>query len=159
GLRSVRVRLPAAVDHFAPAALAIAYYVGAQAAFAIGTLSDRIIAPFWPPNVILFCALLLVPKKKWWLYIAAAFPAPVIAVVAVGMPTGQYLVAFGTNCLVAILNAIGVRWLLKRPPWFGTLANAALYFLVTAGVSPALAALGGAFVHILGGGRIENYWT
>ncbi|HET9220313.1 MAG TPA: hypothetical protein VFR18_25260, partial [Terriglobia bacterium] len=33
----------------APLFVALAYYLGAQAAFAIGTLSDRIFAPFWPP--------------------------------------------------------------------------------------------------------------
>src|SRR4029453_5483507 len=39
-----------------PAFVAIAYYLGALAAFTIGTLTDRIFAPFWPPNVVLFCA-------------------------------------------------------------------------------------------------------
>jgi signal transduction histidine kinase len=160
GLRSVRVRLPAAVsDYIAPAAVAVAYYVGAQAAFAIGTLSDRIFAPFWPPNIILFCALLLVPRRKWWIYLLAAFPAHFIAEVSVGMPPAQNLVAFGTNCLVAILNAVGVRWLLKGPPWFGTLASAAGYIMVTTAVSPALVAFAGAFVQVLGGGSMTNYWN
>src|ERR1041385_6509023 len=99
-----------------PVFVAVAYYLGAEAAFAIGTLSDRIFAPFWPPNIVLFCTLLLVPKRQWWLYIAATFPAHVIAEVAVGMPLAQLLVAFASNCVVAILNAIGVRWLLKQPP-------------------------------------------
>src|SRR6266571_7638978 len=87
----------------APVFMALAYYLGAQAAFSIGTLSDRIFAPFWPPNIILFCALALVPKSQWWIYIAAAFPAHVIAE---PMPAAQSLVAFGSNCLVAILSAL-----------------------------------------------------
>jgi signal transduction histidine kinase len=60
--------------------------------------------------------------------------------------------------MVAILNAVGVRWLLGNPPWFGTLRNAGSYLLVTALVSPGISALGGAFVQILGGGNIEQYW-
>src|SRR5215469_18458782 len=64
--------------------VSIAYYLGARAAFSIGTLSDRIFAPFWPPNVILFCALLLAPRRHWWVYIAAAFPAHVAAELRVG---------------------------------------------------------------------------
>src|SRR5262250_2943973 len=88
-----------------PVFVAIAYYVGAQAAFAIGTFSDRIFAPFWPPNIVLFCALLLVPKRQWWLYIAATFPAHVIAEIGVRMPAAQLLVAFATNCTWAIVNA------------------------------------------------------
>ena len=44
--------------------VAIAYYLGAEIAFLIGTLSDRIFAPFWPPNIVLFCALLVTPTPS-----------------------------------------------------------------------------------------------
>ncbi len=142
-----------------PVFVAIAYYLGAESAFGIGTLSDRIFAPFWPPNSILFCALLLAPKRRWWLYIVAAFPAHAIAELSVGMPANELLVAFATNCLVAIMSAIGVQHFLKEPPWFGTLRNAAIYLLITTGLSPAISALGGAFVQILGGGSFSSYWT
>src|SRR5262245_62204735 len=133
-----------------PAFLALIYFLGAEAAFYIGTLSDRIFALFWPPNVVLFCALLIVPQRRWWLYIAAAFPAHVVAEVGVGMPAPQLLVAFATNCMVALLNAYGVRRFVGDPPWFGTFQKASLYIVIAAGVSPALSALGGAFVPILG---------
>jgi signal transduction histidine kinase len=136
----------------------LAYYLGAQAAFFIGTLSDKIFAPFWPPNVILFCALLLMPERRWWHFIAAAFPAHVAAELQVGMPWPQLMVAFVTNCMVALLGAFAVRRLLGDPPWFGNLRKTGLYILITAGVSPAVSALGGAFVPILGGGGAENYW-
>jgi signal transduction histidine kinase len=144
---------------YTPILVALAYYLGAETAFFIGTLSDRIFAPFWPPNIVLFCTLLLVPKRDWWLYIAATFPAHVIAELAVGMPVAQLLVAFVTNCAVALLNASGVRWFLRKPPWFGTFHSALIYLLITAGAGPAISALGGAFVQILGGGQISNYWT
>jgi signal transduction histidine kinase len=68
------------------------------------------------------------------------------------------LVAFATNCLVALLNAFGVRRMLVGPPWFGTFHNASLYIVITAGIAPAIAALGGAFVPILGGGALSDYW-
>src|SRR5437867_4494484 len=65
-LRSVRVQLPPSLKAFrAPFLVAIAYFLGAQAAFSIVTLSDQIFAPFWPPNIILFCTLVLVPKRQW----------------------------------------------------------------------------------------------
>ncbi|MEA2984144.1 MAG: hypothetical protein QOD94_398, partial [Alphaproteobacteria bacterium] len=44
-------------------------------------------------------------------------------------------------------------------PWFGSLRKACLYVAITAVASPALVALGGAFVPILGGGSVSNYWT
>jgi signal transduction histidine kinase len=141
-----------------PAFVSLIYFLGAEAAFYIGTLSDRIFALFWPPNVVLFCALLIAPQRRWWLYIAAAFPAHVIAELGVGMPAPQLLVAFATNCMVALLNAYGVRRFVGDPPWFGTFKKASLYIIIAAGVSPALSALGGAFVPILGGGALANYW-
>ena len=141
------------------AIVAIAYFIGAEAAFLVGTLSDKVFAPFWPPNVILFCALLLTPKRQWWVYIAAAFPAHIVAELGVGMPMPQLLVAFATNCLVAMLNALLVQAALGEGPWFGSLKRAALYILLTAIAGSAVAALGGAFVPILGGGSVHSYFV
>ena len=141
-----------------PALVALAYFVGAEAAFYIGTLSDQIFALFWPPNVILFCALLLVPQRSWWLYVAAAFPAHVAAELTVGMPAPQLLVAFATNCLVVLLNAWAVRRFVGGPPWFGNWHKALRYIVITAGIGPAVAALGGAFVPIMGDGAQGDYW-
>jgi signal transduction histidine kinase len=137
--------------------VAIAYYLGAEIAFLIGTLSDRIFAPFWPPNIVLFCALLVTPPRQWWIYIAAALPAHTLAELGVGMPMPQLVVAFATNCLIAIANAFAVRRLMVEPPWFGTIRKTIIYVLITAFLSPAFCALGGAFVQILGGGSIDDY--
>ena len=137
--------------------VAIAYYLGAELAFLIGTLSDKIFAPFWPPNIVLFCALLITPTRQWWIFILAALPAHIVAEAQVGMPPDQSLVAFATNCAVALLNAFAVQRVLVEPPWFGTIRKAMAYVFITAFMSPAICAFGGAFVQILGGGAIENY--
>ena len=130
--------------------VAAAYYLGAEIAFLIGTLSDKIFAPFWPPNVVLFCALLVTPRHRWWIFILAAFPAHIAAELQVGMPVPQLLVAFATNCSVALINAFAVQRLLVGPPWFGSIRKATVYVFITAFVSPALCAFGGAFVQFLG---------
>ena len=62
-----------------PVLLAVAYYVGAEAAFLVGTLSDKIFAPFWPPNILLFCALVLATYRQWPIYFLAALPAHIAA--------------------------------------------------------------------------------
>ena len=67
-----------------PVLVSLAYYIGAEAAFIIGTLSDRIFAPFWPPNAVLFCAFISVPYRRWLIYVLAVFPAHVIAELGVG---------------------------------------------------------------------------
>jgi signal transduction histidine kinase len=141
-----------------PFLVALAYYLGAEAAFYIGTLSDKIFAIFWPPNVILFCALVIAPQRRWWLYIAAVLPAHAIAEHGVGMPVPQMALAFATNCMVALLNAYAVRRFVGDPPWFGTFQKAALYIVIAAGPCPALSAFSGAFVPIVGGGPVSDYW-
>ena len=140
-----------------PLLLGIAYYLGAVGAFYLGTLSDRIFAPFWPPNVILFCFLLFAPYRHWWRFVAAALPAHMLAELHVAMPAQQAAVAFATNCLVAFLGAFGVRRLLGAAPWFDNFQRATVFILITAAVAPAVAALGGAFVRIAGGGSLESY--
>jgi signal transduction histidine kinase len=142
-----------------PILAAIAYYIGAEAAFLVGTLSDNIFAPFWPPNIVLFCALALVPYRRWLFYIAAVFPSHLIAELGVGMSWPQLWIAFSTNTMVALLNAFGVRYLLGKPPWLDSFYKAVVYILITAVSSPAVSALGGAFVRIAGSGEIGNYWS
>lgn len=142
-----------------PILVALLYFVGAEVAFYIGTLSDQIFALFWPPNVILFCALLLVPQRNWWRYVAAALPAHIAAEFTVGMPGPQLLVAFATNCLVVLPNAWAVLRFVGGPPWFGNWRAALRYIIITAGIGPAVGALGGAFVPIMGGGALADYWT
>jgi signal transduction histidine kinase len=153
--RSARFDRPSTIRNVV--IVAIAYYLGAEIAFLIGTLSDRIFAPFWPPNIVLFCALLVTPPRQWWIYVAAALPAHTLAELGVGMPIPQLIVAFATNCLVAMANAFAVRRLMVGPPWFGTIRKTIIYVLITAFLSPAFCALGGAFVQILGGGSVDDY--
>src|SRR5262249_12577820 len=98
----------AAGDLRGPSLVAVAYFLGAEGAFLVGTLSDRIFAPFWPPNVILFAVLLQVPISRWWLYVVAVVPAHVVAELHVGMQSVPMAVAFATNCAVAVLCAVAV---------------------------------------------------
>jgi PAS domain S-box-containing protein len=139
-----------------PLAAAIAYYLGAEAAFAIGTLTQQF-APFWPPNVVLLCALLVAPRRHWPLYIAAAFPAHVLAEWGVAMPLPQLLAAFGCNVSLALLNAIAMRQLLRGPAWLRGLRNASLYLLFAVVLNPAVVALGAGFEPVLGDGDPQQY--
>lgn len=144
---------------FGPLIVSLGYFIGAEAAFYIGTLSDNFFAPFWPPNVVLFCALAFVPYQRWWTYIAAVFPAHILVEWQVAMPPAQVIVAFATNCAVAIINATLIKELLIDPPWLDSFQRAVLYIIGTACVSPAVVAFGGAFVRIVTAGDLHAYWT
>lgn len=140
-----------------PLGLAVAYYASAEVAFLIGTYSDNIFAPFWPPNVVLFCALVMSPRYYWWICLVAALPAHALVELRVGMAVPQMLVAFVTNCSVALVNAAGVQRFIGNPPWFQDFRNALIYVVITAVVGPGICAIGGAFVEALDDATLANY--
>jgi signal transduction histidine kinase len=139
-------------------AIALGYYIAAEGAFLIGTLSDGIFAPFWPPNAVLFSALLLSPRKRWGLILAAAFPAHVVAELGVGMAPDRIMLAFASNCALALANAWIARRFLTGPPWFGTLRNVITYIALCVGVVPALVAAAGAMVPAGATTNLAQYW-
>jgi integral membrane sensor domain MASE1 len=124
----------------------MAYYLGAEAAFLIGTLSDRIFAPFWPPNAILFCALAVLPYRRWPLYIIAVFPAHAIAELGVGMGWSQLVVAFVTNCIVCSIERIRPSLLVGSTALVLQLADGHHLCAGRDSLRSRLSALGGAFV-------------
>ena len=79
-----------------PVLVSLAYFAAAQAAFWVGTLS-HFFAPFWPPNVVLLFVMLLVPERRWWIFVLAALPPHLIAEWQAGMPVSQALLAFVSN--------------------------------------------------------------
>ena len=150
----------ALLPRWAPVLVGIAYFFGAKAAFLVGTFPDKVFAPFWPPNVILFCALLPVSKRRWWRYIAAALLAHVLVEWRFGLAVPALLAAFFTNSFVATFNAALLQGALGGAPWLGDLRKVLLYVLIAATLGPALTAVGGAFVPILDGrtGSYLGYW-
>jgi hypothetical protein len=60
------------------------YHLGAEIAFLIGTLSDRIFARSGC-RTSSFCALLVTPPRQWWIS-SPRPPAHTIAELGVGMP-------------------------------------------------------------------------
>jgi len=91
-----------------PLLTAILYYLGAEGSLRNWHADDATIrAGSGPPNVVLLCALLVAPRRHWPLYVAAAFPAHVLAEQGVAMPLPQLL-----GCLwlqrfsITLLNAI-----------------------------------------------------
>jgi two-component system NarL family sensor kinase len=136
--------------------VSLSYYLAAEAAFAIGTLT-QMFAPFWPPNVVLLCTLLVVPPRKWWLFIAAVFPAHAAAELGVGMPVPQLIAAFACNVAVALLNAAGLRYFISGPVWLGSLRNVTIYVLIAVLIAPGVVALAAGLEPTFGDGQLGRY--
>ena len=73
-----RLAPPSAKVHTALSMLLVgtAYYLGAQIGFKLN-FPGTPLSVFWPPNAILMAALILTPKRQWWLYLLAILPAHV----------------------------------------------------------------------------------
>ena len=86
-----------------PIVVSAAYYLGAQVGFALQSPN----APqsvLWLPNSILLAVLLIVPYRRWPVYLAAAFPAQMLLSGAAAPPLTLALL-FLTNCADAALGA------------------------------------------------------
>lgn len=141
-----------------PIIIAVAYLAAAECAFLIGTFSDKIFAPFWPPNAILLCTLLLTERRRWWAFLAAVAPAHAIAELGVGMPWPAIVVAYLTNAGYVVASVLLLQRFSASPPYFNNLRDASFYILVASLAVPGVVALGGAFVPILSGGSWDDYW-
>ena len=111
-----------------PVLVCAAYYLGAQIGFALQSPN----APqsvLWLPNSILLAVLLIVPFRRWPVYLAAAFPAQMLVSVGTGAPPLVLALLFLTNCADASLGAFLVRRIARseRPFVFDGLATTMVF--------------------------------
>ncbi|HSV20138.1 MAG TPA: MASE1 domain-containing protein [Casimicrobiaceae bacterium] len=132
------------------------YYFGTKVGFAL-TFHPNPISVLWPPNAIVFAALLLVPTHLWWLIIAAALPAHLLAQLQGGVPIVMVLSWFVSNVTEALLGAGCVLLLLRRSLKFDSLVDVAV-FLFAASLATFLSCfLDSAFVTLNRWGQ-SSYW-
>ena len=109
----------------------------------------------WPPNSILTAALLLAPRRRWWIYLLAALPAHLAAELP-AWPTGLVFALFATNCSEALIAALYVRRFSDAPARLDTLRSAVVFIAGAALIAPFLSSfLDAAAVASLRG---EPYW-
>ena len=132
------------------------YYLGAKLGLALTFLPNPI-SVLWPPNAILFAALLLVPPNVWWVVIAAALPAHLFAELQDGIPVSMVMCWFVSNVTEAAIGASIVRALVRRPFTF-EVPRKVIIFLVAAILAALLSSfLDTAFVKLNGWGQ-GDYW-
>ena len=57
-------------------------------------MAPRIGAPFWLPDSVLLCALLLTPPRTWWIYLTAPLPLRLLVSMPSDVPIWFLLAAF-----------------------------------------------------------------
>ena len=88
--------------------VACVYFAGTKIGLLL-TPPDRPISTLWPPNALLFSALLLTPVEIWPVFVIAVLPAHLFAQLESGIPILTVLSWYGTNVGEALLGAGCIR--------------------------------------------------
>ena len=112
-----------------------AYYFGAKLGFALKPGSFPI-STLWPPNAILFSALLLAPKRNWWLILLVVLPAHLSVQLLDGVPILRSLGWFFSNISEALLGAILLRKYLNGSSCFDTLRGVGRFLICGVVIAP-----------------------
>ena len=151
--------------HYAPAlrrvcaalVVASAYYIGAQIGFGL-TFKPHPVSTLWPPNAILFAALLLSPVRSWWFLLLAAFPAHILVQLNAHIPVSMILSWFVSNCSEALIGATALRYLIKSELRFDITYHVGMFILV-AFLAPFLTSFLDVGLVTLNGFGNNPFWT
>src|SRR3954470_713433 len=133
----------------------VGYYIGANIGFLL-RLPPAIPSVVWPPNSILTATLLLVPRKRWWIYLLAVLPAHLAAELPAGWPLPLVLALFATNCSEALIAALCLRRFSDAPARVDTLRRAVTFIVGAAILAPFLSSFADAAA--VATFRGESYW-
>jgi PAS domain S-box-containing protein len=112
-------------------------------------------SPFWFPDSVLLCALLLVRPRWWWLFVLGALPIRLLAPVSANVPLWFLLATFANDSIKGIVAAAALRYFLRNPFRFETVRDFAFYCLFAVLLVPVASAFGGAASrHLLG----HDFW-
>ncbi len=131
------------------------YYLGSLIGLQLRLLPATT-SVLWPSNAILTSALVLTPPKRWAAVLLAVLPVHVLIQYPTGWPLPLILALFVTNCLEALIAAIGMRFLSDTPWRFDTLRALTAFYVAAVLIAPPLSSFAdAAAVHWFRG---EPYW-
>jgi PAS domain S-box-containing protein len=134
---------------------AAAFYV----AYLYGMSFSRVCAsPFWFPDAVLLCALLLSRPRDWWIYLLGALPIRLFSPVAHGNPMWFLLATSAIDSVKAVLLAWALRRFVGNPVRLKSIKDFGLFCAFAVLLVPAASAFGGAAMLSLRGGQFWTAW-
>ncbi len=138
--------------------VAVGYYLAARLGLAL-TLQPHPISTLWPPNALLMAALLLTQPRAWWVLLAAALPAHLLAELQGGVPLAMVLGWYASNCSEALIGAALVCAFVPCPLRLDSFRNAGVFLLGGALAAPLISSfLDAGLVKLVGFGE-GDYWN
>lgn len=151
-LEGQAIRIPAS-----PVARAFDYVrahaeIGRLALFVVGYLlsvwasehaygSLAVPSPFWFPDAVLLCALLLTRRDRWWLVIAATWPIRLAAGAPAGTPYWFLLSSVANDSLKGLAAAWLLQRIVGRSVRLTTFRELLIFIAIAMMAVPALSAL------------------
>jgi formate hydrogenlyase transcriptional activator len=149
-------RLAALISQVQPALLVcVSYYAGAWITKAL-RFPDSHLSLIWPPTAILLAALLIVPLRKWWIYLVAVIPAHVLVQLQDGVPGWGIVSQLIGNLSQATLAAFSVRYFNKEAPLFDNFRGVVIFTLGAVLFAPLVVSSIAAYFYVLSGWE-QNY--
>ena len=108
--------------------LSLAYYVGAKIGFAL-TFQPHAVSTLWPPNAIVFTALLIFPKRWWWFLLLALLPAHLLVQLNASVPPAMIFCWYISNCTEALISASVLLYLTRGKVRFDTTRSVGMFIL------------------------------
>src|SRR5262249_31189330 len=122
------------------AVFAIAYYLATLLGeHAFGTLA--VPSPFWVPDSVLLCALILAPRSQWWIFVLAIVPIRLLSGVVPGTPLWFQVLTIGIDAAKGIAAAWLLQYVLHRPVRLRSLQEFIAFVGIAAIAVPALSIL------------------
>ncbi|HSE30001.1 MAG TPA: MASE1 domain-containing protein [Pyrinomonadaceae bacterium] len=137
-------------------AVSAAYYVGAQIGFGL-TFKPHPVSTLWPPNAILFAALVLSPKRWWLVFILAVLPAHLLVEVNADVPPMMVVCWFVSNWSEALIAASLLSYLIKDEIRFDSTYQVWIFVLICFVASFVSSFIDAGFVMLNGFGT-SPYW-
>lgn len=116
------------------------YSIGATIGVTFGFPAAKI-SVFWPPNVVLIAALLLTPRRVWWVIFAAGLPAEYLAASFPGAPFYIAGLNYAANAGQALLTAILLKKFCGGLPHFDSFRSTAKLIAIAAIIAPAIGSI------------------
>ena len=133
----------------------VAFFVAYRLAM---SFSGEAAAPFWFPDAVLLCALLLNPPRTWWLFLLAPLPIRLLVSGSAGIPAWFLLATFVIDSVKCLLAATLLRRFLRNPARFDTSRDFGIFVSFAVLLVPMLAALAGAAVRQRLGYEFWSSW-
>ncbi|HEY5806611.1 MAG TPA: MASE1 domain-containing protein, partial [Povalibacter sp.] len=131
----------------------VAFYI----AYRYGmSFSQASASPFWFPDSVLLCALLVTGPRRWPLYIFAALPIRLFSEVAQDAPLWFLVGTFLIDSAKAILTALALRRYVGLPLRLRSVPQFGIFLLIAVLLVPAVSAFAGAALRQQMG---QNYWS